>query len=189
MKLDLYDSHDRLKHFTKKDSRQALDIGECCQNLIDQRPFGNYPFYIFAHARTDDDGVTKRLIWQPRLTKPTAQTNSMLFKAYPGTDQIKVIWMIPAREMWNQYKKGNVTQHDITAWSIQQFQHNKAELERKEPDDLEDWKIDDIYRQLSQEAKHKKTKDFVQNTQAKLDSLVVSSTSSESLASKDLREV
>ncbi|MEK6884299.1 MAG: hypothetical protein AABY22_32005, partial [Nanoarchaeota archaeon] len=48
-----------------------------------------------------------RLIWMPRLTKPRAETNSMLFKAYPGSDNIKVIWMIPAPEMWKQFQKGN----------------------------------------------------------------------------------
>jgi hypothetical protein len=69
MKLDRLDVHDRYEHFTKQD----FDIGECCQDLINKRPFGDYPFYIFAHTRTDDDGVTKRLIWQPRLTKPKAR--------------------------------------------------------------------------------------------------------------------
>ena len=156
MKLNLLETHDRFQHFTKKDSEQAKTIGECVQDLVDQRPFGNHAFYIFSHARTDDDDYTKRLIHQPRLTKPKAQTNSMLFKAYPGTDKIKIIWMIPAREMWDQYKKGNVTQSETVAWSIQQFQHNRGELEKKEPDDLTDEQIDAIYRSLGQQARHDK---------------------------------
>ena len=152
MQISPLDAHDRLLHFTK----QNFSIEECCQNLIDQRPFGNYPFYIFAHARTDDDGVSKRLIWQPRLTKPKAQTNSMLFKAYPGNDVIKIIWMIPAREMWSQYKRGKMTENETVHVSIENFLHRRAELEAKEDDDLSDEKINEIYKDLKIEAKRKK---------------------------------
>lgn len=148
MKINPLDAHDRLIHFTK----QSFDIGECCQNLINSRPFGNHPFYIFAHARTDDDGVSKRLIWQPRLTKPKAQTNSMLFKAYPGTDLVKVIWMIPARELWGQYKKGLLTQNQTVYESIQSFENNRQVLEARDKDDLQDWQIDNIYKELSQQS-------------------------------------
>lgn len=143
--LDRLDAHDRLQHLKKQD----FDIGECCQNLIDQRPFGNHAFYIFAHARTDDDGVTKRLIWQPRLTKPKAQTNSMLFKAQPGSQDVRVIWMLPPREMWSQYHQGCVTDHETVRQSIYDFENNRLWLERKEDDDLDDESIDAIYRQIS----------------------------------------
>lgn len=152
MKINLLDAHDRLMHFKK----QNFSIEECCQDLINQRPFGNVPFYIFAHARTDDDGVTKRLIWDPRLTKPRAQTNSMLFKAYPGTDQIKIIWMIPARELWGQYNKGLLTENQTISQSINDFEHNRHRLEAKEDDDLGDEAIHKIYLSISQEAKRKK---------------------------------
>lgn len=145
MKINLQDAHDRLQNLKKKD----LDIGECCQNLIEQRPFGDVPFYIFAHTRTHEDGVSKRLIWQPRLTKPLAQTNSMLFKAYPGSDNIKVIWMIPAREMWSQYEKGKLTENETVCQSIYDFQHNRELLEAKEDDDMSDEEIDGIYKSLS----------------------------------------
>ena len=100
MKIDRLETHDRFTYFTK----QGLDISACCQNLIDQRPYGDHPFYIFAHARslgmdekiklymtgnykTLGEVPDKTIIWQPRLTKPEAQTNSMLFKAYPGSRQ------------------------------------------------------------------------------------------------------
>ncbi len=145
MKINILDAHDRYEHFRK----QSFSIAECCQDLINQRPFGEHAFYIFAHARTDEDGVTKRLIWQPRLTKPKAQTNSMLFKAYPGSDNIKVIWMIPARELWGQYKKGNLTENQTVSESIYDFQNNRESLEAKEDDDLSDDQIDAIYRQIS----------------------------------------
>jgi len=151
MKINILDAHDRYEHFTK----QSFNIGECCQDLINQKPFGDYPFYIFAHTRTDDDGVTKRLIWQPRLTKPLAQTNSMLFKAYPGTDIIKVIWMIPAREMWDQFKKGNMTQNKTVVDSIYDFQYNRGFIEKREDDDLDDKTIDKIYQDMARSSQRK----------------------------------
>src|SRR5271154_5624008 len=137
MKLNKLETHDRLQHFT----RQSFDIGECCQDLINQRPFGDHAFYIFAHTRTEEDGSTKRLIWQPRLTKPQAQSNSMLFKAYPGKDTIKVIWMIPAEEMWGQFDKGLMLENRTVHDSIEAFKTNRAKLEAKEPDDLSDDQI------------------------------------------------
>ena len=166
MKVNVFDAHDRYQHFIKQD----FDISACCQNLIDQRPFGEHPFYIFAHARTDDDGVTKRLIWQPRLTRPKSQPNSMLFKAYPGTDIVKVLWMIPARELFLEdvidefgnkvgerriylYRKGNVTASPDVEGSIEMYLKHRNKLEAPEPDDLDDASIDAIYRHLSMTAK------------------------------------
>lgn len=161
MKINILDAHDRYTHFTKK----SFDIAACCQDLINKRPFGDYPFYIFAHARTDDDGVTKRLIWQPRLTKPKAQSNSMLFKAYPGTDVIKVIWMIPAKELWSQYAKGLLTENQTVSESIYNFQYNKNKLEAKEPDDLSDEQINAIYTEISLDLSQKKLMDKLYSTQ------------------------
>lgn len=152
MKLNRLETHDRFQHFTKQD----FSIADCCQDLINQRPFGDHPFYIFAHPRTDDDGVTKRLIWQPRLTRPIPQTNSMLFKAYPGTDLVKVIWMIPDEVLWKQYEKGNVTDNETIRQSIHSFVHERDKLAQKEPDDLLDWQIDNIYRELSKAAQQRK---------------------------------
>lgn len=152
MKINRLETHDRFQHFTK----QSFSIAECCQDLINKRPFGNQPFYIFAHTRTDDDGVTKRLIWQPRLTRPKSQTNSMLFKAYPGTDTLKVIWILPASELWSQYETGKVTENKTVLESIDKFKNHRALLDTKESDDLEDAKIDDIYRNISRSARANK---------------------------------
>lgn len=145
MRIDRLETHDRLEHFKK----QSFDIGECCQDIVNQRPFGGHSFYIFAHARTDDDGVTKRLIWQPRLTKPKAQTNSMLFKANPGTDNIEIKWILPAEELWKQFQQGNLLEDTVILKSIRSYLNNKEEMERKEEDDLEDHQIDAIYRNIA----------------------------------------
>lgn len=152
MKLDRFETHDRYEHVTKQD----FDIGACCQDMINQRPFGKHPFYIFAHPRTDDDGVTKRMIWQPRLTKPKAQTNSMLFKGYPGSENIKIIWIIPDRHLWPEFQMGKMMQNTTILESIHDFQHNRPKMEEKEKDDLDDIQIGKIYKDIAREAKFKR---------------------------------
>jgi len=148
MKVNFLETHDRLQYLTKQD----FSIAECCQDLINKKPFGDHSFYIFAHARTEDDGINKRLIWQPRLTKPKAQTNSMLFKAYPGTDILKVIWMIPSRELWDQFGAGLMLENKTVSESIRDFQYNRKKLEAKESDDLSDEQIDLIYSDIAKSA-------------------------------------
>jgi hypothetical protein len=150
MDVNRLDAHDRLKHITHA---QSTDIGQTVESIRLQRPFGDYPFYLFAHARTADDGITKRLIWQPRLTKPKAQTNSMLFKVDPKTDIVKIVWMIPPREQWPLFEKGKMMENETITTSIYDFEHNRKALEAKDPDDLTDEVIDKIYRDLSLAAK------------------------------------
>lgn len=181
IKINPLDAHDRMQHFTN----QSFSISECCQDLIKQEPFGKRPFYIFSHARTLDlderiamlqkdiqnslfdptyirlymsleQVPNKKIIWQPRLSKPKAQTNSMLFKAYPGTDNIKVIWMIPDREMWPQYEKGKMTENKTIYDSIQSFQYERALLENPENDDPSEEEMDMIYKDISSKAKYHK---------------------------------
>lgn len=166
MKVNLLETHDRLLSFTT----QRNEISECCQDLINKRPFGDHPFYIFAHSRTIgldekfklylsgryptiDKVPDKTIIWQPRLTKPKAQENSMLFKAYPGSDNIKVIWMLPARELWEQFQINKMTANETIILSIDNYLNHRAELEAKEPDDLPDAVIDRIYREISADAR------------------------------------
>ena len=153
MILNFNETHDRLQEFTKK----SFDIGECCQDLINQRPFGNRPFYIFAHPRTADDNPgVKRIIWQPRLLKPSAQTNSMLFKGYPGTDIIETIWMIPARELWGQFTIGKMTQNKTICESIHDFIHNKKKLEAPEKNDPTESEASAIYQSIANQARFDK---------------------------------
>lgn len=160
-KVTRSDAHDRLIKFKE----QTDYIGKGCQDCIDNRPPEiTMPFYIFAHTRTveaderisiyqDDVAASlynaqprkyrsieevpsSRLIWAPRLTKPKAQTNSMLFKAYPGTDNVRPIWIIPAQELWGQYEKDKLSEQNFVAQCIFHFVNNRALLEKIEDDDL-----------------------------------------------------
>lgn len=154
MKLNRLETHDRLLHL-KKD--QALNISQGAQDCLKKNPLSlglqQYsPYiYLFAHPRTAEDGVNKRMIWQPRLTRPSAQTNSYLFRAISNTDNMEICWLLPPREMWPSYKKGNVTEHDLVLWSIEQFTRNREALEKPYQDDLSDEQCANIYLKVARE--------------------------------------
>ncbi len=141
MKVNILETHDRLLHF-KKD--QEANIFQGAEDCLKQNPDSLFfqsrsPYiYIFAHPRTADDGVTKRMLWQPRLWKPKAQTNSYLFRAQSHSDLIEICWMLPPEELWGQYHEGNVTEDDHVLYSINQYCYQRNKLEADEPDDLSD---------------------------------------------------
>lgn len=180
MKVNILDAHDRLKHV----KNEGLEIGKTCQEMINSRPFGDYPFYIYAHTRTigldeklaifnDDlnyhlttsnqrkyktlaDIPEKRLIWQPRLTKPKVSPNTMLFKVFPPSDVIKIIWMLPQEELWDQYQKGNLTENESVSVSIYNYKNHREKLEAKEEGDLDDKTINAIYEEIKFNARERK---------------------------------
>lgn len=179
MKVNRLETHDRLLQFKK----QSDYISQGCEECIKNRPteYGNCPFYIFAHKRelglderialfnqdltrevrryaNLENVPSARLLWEPRLVKPKAQTNSMLFRAYPPGDNIKVIWIIPERELWYQYQKGNLVEHSIVRESIDLFINNANLLEKNEPDDLPDEKIVQIMAEIGRNARNRKLK-------------------------------
>lgn len=154
MKINPLDAHDRYSFFTQ----QEFDIGSCCQDLINKRPFGDIPFYAYVHFRTEDGSTDQRCIWQPRLTKPKAGPNTMLFKLYPGSDIVKIIWMIPKPELWKSFQKGLMTENKVIAESIHKFRTDPQALEAKEDDDLSDEQIDKVYEALAMDAKIKRKK-------------------------------
>lgn len=139
MKINKLETHDRLEHLIQDQSANVFQGAEDCLKknrdslaLQEKSPY----IYIFAHPRTTDDGLNKRMLWQPRLSIPKAQTNSYLFRALSHSDTIEIIWMIPPREMWKQYEKGKVTENNEVAWSIEMFQHKRSELEKPHKDDM-----------------------------------------------------
>lgn len=152
MKLNLLETHDRLLHF-KKDQRMTIQQGaEDClkRNALSLAIQDKSPYvYLFAHPRTADDGVTKRMLWQPRLTKPYAQTNSYLFRAQSKTDIMEICWLLPPEETWEQFKPEKVTTNELVEWSINQYMNNRKQLESMHPDDLSDDRIREIMRTIA----------------------------------------
>lgn len=167
MKIDRLETHDRLEHFIED---QAKTIWEGADECLKKNPDSlklqeKSPYiYIFAHPRTHDDGVTKRLLWQPRLTKPKAQTNSYLFRAQSNTDLIEICWLIPPKELWDQYEKGKVCESNWTLWSIEQFKYNREELEKPFAEDLSDNQARIIWRNIINEKKRERKRIFTPKT-------------------------
>ncbi len=157
MKVNRLETHDRLQHLIKDQSQNIFQGAEDC---LKKNPLSLalqekcHYIYIFAHARTHDDGVNKVMYWDPRLSIPTPETNSYLFRAISNTDTIEVCWIIPPREMWDQYKKGNVTESNWALWSIDQFQKNRKALSNPHPDDLPEEKARFILKAVVDEKIH-----------------------------------
>jgi len=147
MKVNRLETHDRLEHFLKDQAQTIWQGADDClkKNTDSLKLQEKSPYiYVFAHPRTADDGITKRMLWQPRLTKPKAQTNSYLFRALSNTDLLEICWLIPPRELWPQYQAGNITEEPTVVWSINQFMYNREELEKPEPEDWSDWQARNI---------------------------------------------
>jgi len=153
MKINRLETHDRLQHL-KKD--QGLNLSQGCEDCLKRNSLSlslqhHSPYiYIFAHPRTAEDGVNKRMLWQPRLSRPSAQTNSYLFRAESHSDIVEVIWMIPPKELWDQYIKGNMMENETILWSINQYMNNRKGLEASHPEDLPEERQKYIYRAIRQ---------------------------------------
>jgi hypothetical protein len=158
MKLNRLETHDRLLHF-KKD--QEANVFQGAEDCLKKNPLSLalqdrcHYIYMFAHPRTCEDGVTKKMFWQPRLTKPEPQTNSYLFRAISKTDEVEICWLLPPSDMWNQYRQGNITESDLVLWSINEFQTNRKNLGKPDHDDLTEKKVKSIYKQILGEKEKK----------------------------------
>lgn len=152
MKVDLFETHDRLLHLQKDQWEQLSQGAEEClkSNPMSIAIQMKCPYvYLFAHPRAVDwqekldylAGVrmtppSTRFLWQPRISRPRPQENSYCFRAISKSDIIEVCWLLPASELWDQYYEGKVTEHDLTSWSIHKFKNNFKELDQPHPDDL-----------------------------------------------------
>lgn len=152
MKVNRLEAHDRLLHLKEE---QSINIFKGAEDCLKRNPLSlalqdkSHYIYLFAHPRTADDGVTKVMYWQPRLTKPEAQDNSYLFRVQSHTDLLDTIWFLPPQEMWKQFQKGNMLEGDHISISIWNFRNRKKELEMPHEDDLPEERIREIYRQIA----------------------------------------
>ncbi len=159
MKINRLETHDRLLHLHKD---QALNLSQGFDDCLKKNSLSlglqRYsPYiYIFAHPRTSDDGFNKRMLFQPRLSKPLAQTNSYLVRVESNTDLLEICWLLPPKEMWPQYKKGNVTENEYVTFSIELFLNRKTELEAPFEDDFSDEVMKNIYIKVAKELDEEK---------------------------------
>ena len=157
-KLDRLETHDRLEHLINNES---IDVFRGAEDCLKKNPlslvFQEYsPYiYIFAHPRTSDDGSAQRMLWQPRLTRPTPQNNSFLFRSKSKSDELEVCWIIPKIEFWSEFDEGKMHESDIVRWSIDMFVNHRDKLEQNHPEDLQDGEIKHIYMQVDKHFKQK----------------------------------
>lgn len=118
------------------DERIAMFQIEGQQSLLN----GTIPIYSSMA-----DVPTTTALWQPRLMKPRAQTNSYLFRVIANTDLVEIVWLLPPREMWGQYELGKVTESKDVVTSIMNFLHAREALEIPHP---EDWSEERLKRKL-----------------------------------------
>jgi len=148
MKVNVLDAHDRYIHFIHDQWSVVTEgVEECLKkNSLSLAIQHHCPYvYIFGHFRTHEDGVTRRLVWQPRIVRPEPQPNSFLFRAKSNSEELEICWVLPDEKMWNQYKKGNITEDsDIIQWSIGMYQHKIQELRNPMKEDLSDEKAKQV---------------------------------------------
>jgi len=166
VKINRLEAHDRLKHFRKDQEQNIFQGAEEClkKNPLSLAIQEKMPYvYLFAHPRTGDDGVTKVMYWQPRISIPACEDNSYLFRAISNTDLVDVVWLIPPMAMWGQYEMGKVTESNDVLWCINQYKSNKSVLERPHPDDWPEERSQQILKLIVNE--HSQT---LKNNKAKL---------------------
>lgn len=132
MKVNLLETDDRFLHFKGQD----YGVDDTAKLIVDSKPFGDNPYYIFVHTRQTDTTLDHRVIWQPRMLKPTPQLNSMLFRVPRGSTSFEVIWIIPPVEIWPEFDKGQIHENQVIKQSIYLFQRKFFELSQPHPQDL-----------------------------------------------------
>ena len=125
------------------------DYLDMIKKMIEEKPFGKHPFYIFTFPKRTDDLIGVKTIYhQPRLTKPDPMPGTTLIKVNPNReDEIRIIWILPGKESFNMYKKGKRFSDPIVYDSIQAYLKNPDLLTKPEPDDLTEDEIKDAYRE------------------------------------------
>ena len=156
MKINRLDAHDRYEYVLKDQDDTIYQGAEDClkKNPLSLKYQEKSPYiYIFAHPRSTDDGLNKRLLWQPRFIKPKAQTNSYLFRAQSNTDLIEICWLLPPEELWKQYEEGKVCESNWVQWSIRQYKYNRTELEKSLQGDISEERAWKLFKEVLHESK------------------------------------
>ena len=158
MKINRLETHDRLIHFKQDQQSTIFDgIDQCLKrnpDSISLQEKSSY-VYVFAHARTADNGTDTKILWQPRLSKPEPQPNSILVRVISNTDNIEICWILPKEEFWSQYKPGNIVESDIVSKSIDMYNKNKHILLLDHPEDLSSEQIKNIWLEIAREKEQK----------------------------------
>lgn len=170
MKVNRLETHDRLLEYQK----QQQDMGQAVLDCIANVPDGiNSTFYIYGHSRSVaydekvsilqlgyEEAPDARLLWIPVITKPKVAPNTYLFLGSKRSDVIEIIWMLPKRELWEQYGPGKMFFNENIWVSIQNYLHDKERLNAPDKNGPTDKDVEDWRRIFGHEAqKRKRMKD------------------------------
>lgn len=130
-------------------SNSEEDYCKMVQRIIISKPFGDNKFYIYQFVkRVDDLRGIKKMYHQPRLTKPEPLPGTTLLRADPrDPDTISIIWTLPNEENFGLYSEGKMFADPFVYECVQQFLRDPKEMCKREPDDLNDREIRNVYRQ------------------------------------------
>lgn len=153
-------------HFFKENSED--DYSQCIQSLIMSKPFGDNKFYIYSFIkRVDDASGIKKYYHQPRLTKPDPIPGTTLMRVDPRNPyEATIIWTLPNQENFGLYSVGKMFSDPFVHECVEKYLKNPRDLVRKEPDDLTEEQIREIYKDLHRQAKMKRREK--ENAQASL---------------------
>ncbi len=166
MKVNRLEAHDRLLFYQKQQQDMSDAIMECIKNV----PEGiRSPFYVYGHSRSVayDEKVSiltlghefapdSRLIWMPVITKPKSTPNTYLFLANRQNDIVQIIWMLPKRELWEQYAPGQMFHNENIWTSIQNFLHHRGDLDAPDKDGPTEKQQEEWFKIIGYEAQKKK---------------------------------
>jgi hypothetical protein len=181
MKINRLDAHDRLQALHQTENQINQGLQDCIKNRPEE--FGTHPFYVFSHKRTIamderiaayqsdfinymsygtqrqyasvEEVPSHRILWQPRLSRPLPQTNSMLFRIDPKRDGIEVCWIIPDEMLFEEYEKGKMMENEIIIYSIHLYKTNRKALEQPLEGDVDETTAKAIYKAIAQKASKK----------------------------------
>ena len=130
------------------------DYVRCIQNLIASRPFGDLKFYIFSFVkRVDDTSGLKKMYHQPRLTRPEPLPGTTLMKVDPNDPgTATIVWTLPAEASLGLYQQGKMFADKFVYECVQKYLNSPRDLIQKDPDDLNDDQIREVYKGIKRDA-------------------------------------
>lgn len=94
---------------------------------------------------------------QARLTRPEPLPGTTLMKVDPKDPlNAVIIWTLPNQENFSLYKYGKMFGDPIVYESVQKYLTNPRELIQRDPDDLNDEQIRQVYREIKEDLLIKK---------------------------------
>lgn len=166
MKINRLETHDRYLLYQKQQESIGQGVQDCINNVPESV---TCPFYVYGHSRNvaydEKVGILmagyerspdERLIWMPVVTKPRPTPNSYLFLCRRNSDVIKIIWMLPKQELWDQYAPGQMCFNENIWISIQNYKYDKNAMSQPDQDGPTANDIEDFRRIIGHEAHKKK---------------------------------